>query len=200
VGSKLATDPVYDAVAGLLSDHDLPLTDLGCGVGLMAFYLREHGVRAPIAGIDHDGAKIAAAREIGAAYQGLTFAAGDTRSWAGPTGSVLLLDVLHYFSDGDQAALLERIAGGIAAGGMVIIRDAVRDGSIRYRITYAAEAFARGIRWLKAERLNFPGREAIVRPFRERGFAEEVRPLWGRTPFNNYLFVFRRPAGGITKP
>ena len=24
------------------------------------------------------------------------------------------------------------------------------------------------------------------------GFEREVVPLWGRTPFNNYLFVFRK--------
>jgi hypothetical protein len=81
----------------------------------------------------------------------------------------------------------------------VIIRDAIRDGSARYWATFAAESFARLSRWLKAERLNFPTREAIRRPFRERGFEEHVVPLWGRTPFNNYLFVFRRAGSGMTK-
>jgi len=199
VASKLAMDPLYRAVAERLRDHELPVTDVGCGLGLTAFYLRECGVRVPIAGIDHDEAKIAAARAIGAAYDDLSFTAADARDPIRAGGSVLLLDVLHYFSDSAQARVLEAIAAGVPAGGMVIIRDAVRDGSLRYRITYAAEWFARAVRWLKAERLNFPSRQSIARPFRERGFVEEIRLLRGRTPFNNYLFVFSRPASGTTK-
>jgi len=199
VASKLAADPLYGAVAERLIDHILPLTDIGCGVGLMAFYLRERGVRVPITGIDHDGKKIDAAKKIAPAYEGITFATADARDPVRAGTSVLLLDVLHYFSDSARQRMLETIAAGVPDGGVVIIRDGIRDGSMRYRITLAAEIFARAVRWLKAERLNFPTREAIVDPFRERGFAEEVVPLWGRTPFNNYLFVFRREASGNTK-
>jgi len=199
VASKLAFDPVYRAAAERLAGHELPLTDLGCGVGMTAFYLRERGVRVPIAGIDHDEAKIAAAREIGESYDGLTFSAGDVRDPIRAGSSVLLLDVLHYFSDSAQSRILETVAAGVPDGGMVIIRDAIRDGSLRYRLTYVAELFARGVRWLKAERLNFPPVETIAAPFRDRGFEEEIVPLYGRTPFNNYLFVFRRATSGMTK-
>ena len=199
VASKLATDPLYSAVAERLAGHELPLTDIGCGVGLMAFYLRERGFRLPITGIDHDASKIAAAREIGAAYEGLTFTTADARDPIRAGSSVLLLDVLHYLSDSAQGRLLDIVAAGVPDGGLVIIRDALRDRSLRYWITYAEESFARIVRWLKAERLNFPLRETIVRPFRERGFVEDIAPLWGRTPFNNYLFVFRRVASGTTK-
>lgn len=198
VAPKLATDPLYRAVAERLEGHALPLTDIGCGVGLMAFYLRERGVQVPITGLDHDRRKVDAAREIAAQYEGLTFATADARDPIRAGTSVLLLDVLHYLSDSAQSRVLEMIAAGVPDGGLVIIRDAVRDGSIRYRVTMAAEMFARGVRWLKAERLNFPARETIVQPFRDRGFSEEIVPLWGRTPFNNYLFVFRREMSGTT--
>jgi SAM-dependent methyltransferase len=196
--SKLATDPLYSAVAERLRDRVLPVTDIGCGVGLTAFYLREHGVRVPIFGVDHDDAKIAAAREIAVAYDDLSFEAGDAREATIAVGSVLLLDVLHYLPDEDQARLLDAIADRVPSGSVVIIRDAVRDRTFRYRLTYVAELFSRAVRWMKAEGLNFPTRESIVSPFRERGFEVDVSPLWGRTPFNNYLFVFRRPASGMT--
>jgi 2-polyprenyl-3-methyl-5-hydroxy-6-metoxy-1,4-benzoquinol methylase len=199
VSSKLATDPLYRGVAARLDGHTLPVTDIGCGVGLMAFYLRERGVSVPMTGLDHDRGKIETARHIAASYEGLTFTTADARDPIRAGTSVLLLDVLHYFSDSAQARMLETIAAGVPDGGLVIIREALRDGSMRYRITMAAEMFARVVRWLKAERLNFPARETIVQPFRERGFSEEIVPLWGRTPFNNYLFVFRRAASGSTK-
>ncbi|HEX7138141.1 MAG TPA: class I SAM-dependent methyltransferase [Vicinamibacterales bacterium] len=193
VRSKLATDPLYDAVAQRLRGHLHPVVDVGCGIGLMAFHLRQQGFAQPITGIDHDAAKIAEASR--AAYDGIRFTTGDARDTIPAGSSVLLLDVLHYFNAVEQARILENVAQAIPPGGVAIIRDAVRDGSWRYRATYAAEHFARGVQWIRAEHLHFSTRERIVGAF--EGFDAEVMPLWGVTPFNNYLFVFtKKPQHG----
>jgi 2-polyprenyl-3-methyl-5-hydroxy-6-metoxy-1,4-benzoquinol methylase len=186
--SKLATDPVYEAVAARLPE--LPLLDVGCGIGLLALYLRTRGFRAPVTGIDFDAAKIAAAPRL----HDVQFRVADARQPLDFRGSVAILDVLHYFSDADQQRILANAACCVAPGGVAIIRDAVRDGSWRYRATYLAETFATAIGWLKGERLHFPRRETITGVFPDA----EIVPLWGRTPFNNYLFVFRAPSSGIT--
>src|SRR5690606_9789718 len=39
VAAKVKTDPLYGAVYDELRGSDLPLLDLGCGLGLLAFYL-----------------------------------------------------------------------------------------------------------------------------------------------------------------
>jgi SAM-dependent methyltransferase len=186
--SKLATDPLYDAVAKRLRGHPYPVVDIGCGIGLMAFHLREQGFAQPIIGIDHDAMKIARASR--AAYDGIRFITGDARDAIPAGSSVLLLDVLHYFDAVEQSRILENVARAVPPGGVAIVRDAVRDGSWRYRATYAAELFARGIHWIRAERLHFPTPERILSAF--DGFDAEVTPLWGSTPFNNYLFVFTK--------
>ena len=80
---------------------------------------------------------------------------------------------------------------------MIIIRDGIRDGSLRYRLTYAQETLSRAGGWLKAERLHFPTRASIESAM-NGDFREEVMPMFGRTPFNNYLFVFRRASSGTT--
>ncbi|PYQ62286.1 MAG: hypothetical protein DMF58_02195 [Acidobacteria bacterium] len=54
VRAKLATDPVYDAAFECLRGSELPVLDIGCGVGILGMYLRERGFTAPIVGIDHD--------------------------------------------------------------------------------------------------------------------------------------------------
>ena len=198
VASKLRHDPVYAAALDALRPVTGSLFDIGCGVGLLGFFLREHGFRGELIGIDHDAAKIAIAREIAARYSGLEFRRGDLRDPFPPSTNVAALDVLHYFREQEQDDILRRIAAAVPPGGVAIIRDAVRDGSLRYRLTAAQETFSRVIRWLKAERLRFPTAEQIAAPFRAAGFSIDVRPLWGRTPFNNYLFVFRRPASGTT--
>lgn len=194
--SKLRTDPVYRAVLERLRDSAAPLYDIGCGVGLLEFFLRENGVDCPITGVDHDERKIASATAIGARYSGLQFRVADARDPVPPRTNVVLLDLLHYLTAAEQQQLLDGIAE--AGGDLVLIRDAVRDRTLRYRITAAQERFSRAIRWLRAERLNFPARDEVVAPFSRRGYRVEVQPMWGRTPFNNYLFVFSRPASGMT--
>ncbi len=195
--SKLRRDPVYRAVFERLRGSSAPLFDVGCGIGLLEFFLRESGFANPITGIDHDPRKVAEANAIASRYSGLEFRAGDARDPMPAGANVALLDVLHYFSDDDQARILRNAASAVAYGGLVVIRDAIRDGSLRYRITAMQERFSRAIRWLRAERLNFPSQSQITAPF--AGFVEEVVPMWGGTPFNNYLFVFRRSADGMTK-
>lgn len=194
VRGKLRTDPAYRAVLAEMQRRPRPLLDIGCGLGLLAFYLREHGVTERIVGADSDASKIARAAEIAAReYDGLAFSVGDARDVAGEYGAVVLLDVLHYLDDAGRRKLLEDLAARVPAGGWVIIRNAPKDGSWRYRLTYLEELFVRSVGWIRAEGvINFPTRDEVASPFRACGFEEEIRPLWGGTPFNSYLFVFRR--------
>jgi SAM-dependent methyltransferase len=187
---KVRHDPVYAAVFDRIGATDEPLLDVGCGIGLLAAYLRARGFNAPIRGIDHDDRKVAIATSV---VPEASFGVADARTAIDDGGIVVLLDLLHYFRADDQAKIL---ASAATHARTVIVRDAIRDGSWRYRLTYAQEAFSRAVRWLRAERLHFPHREDVVKPF--SNFEAEVVPLYGRTPFNNYLFVFRRSNGGMT--
>jgi SAM-dependent methyltransferase len=189
VRAKIRIDPVYAAVFERIRDNSAPLLDVGCGVGVLAAYLRTRGFLAPIRGIDHDERKVSVAARV---VHDATFEVADARSAIASGGTIVLLDLLHYFRSGEQASILAAAANATT----VIIRDGVRDGSWRYRLTYAQETFSRAVHWLRAERLHFQTREEIMRPF--VNFDAEVVPLYGRTPFNNYLFVFRRSSPGIT--
>lgn len=191
---KTAGDPAYDAVFEALRGSSEAIVDLGCGIGALEFYLRERGLAAPIAGVDHDSRKVAVARGVANGDRSLSFEIGDVRAARDLPGTIVILDVLHYLTDDEQATLLDRAA---STGSTVVIRDAVRDGTWRYWATVGQETLARAGGWLRVDRLNFPTREAIERPFRG-DFDCEMRALFGRTPFNNYLFVFRRSTAGST--
>jgi len=198
---KLATDPVYRAVADKVLTSDLPLLDLGCGIGLCAFYLRERGYKGSLHGVDFDQPKIAAARRLAEKrYRDVTFDTGDASNpqWldqhATTPGHVLMLDVLHYFTPDTQQAVLTRMARTIAPGGWAVLRITPRDTSWRYRMTRWEEAFAQRFNWMKGPPQSFPTADEVAGPFRAAGFMEDIRPLWGRTPFNSYLMAFQRPA------
>ncbi|HUF18048.1 MAG TPA: class I SAM-dependent methyltransferase [Thermoanaerobaculia bacterium] len=202
VRSKLARDPVYAAVYERLRDSPLPLLDIGCGIGLLAFYLRERGFEPPIAGIDMDDAKIKLARDAAEGrYAGLRFEQGDAREpQDGFRGNVALLDVVHYHDGIEQQRLLTNAERHAIPGAIVILRECPRDGSLRYRATYAEEWFATAIGWLRVPMLNFPTLDEVASVFRAKGYREEIRPLWGRTPFNNHLFVFKAPEQSDPAP
>lgn len=189
---KVRTDPAYAAVEEQLRGRTEPVLDLGCGVGLLAFYLREHGHSAPIIGIDFDERKIDVARQAAQRYRDIEFIAGDARAPLPDGHHVVILDILQYFDAASQRLILDNAARAVPPGGKVILRQALRDSSWRYRMTAGVDALARTFRWMKAEHLEFPTRESFAAPF--AGFASEIRPLWGGMPYNNYLLVFTRPA------
>ncbi|MEA3209642.1 MAG: hypothetical protein QOE70_2699 [Chthoniobacter sp.] len=194
---KLRSDPVFAATFELLKDSSLPVLDLGCGIGLLEFYLRECGFTAPLTGIDFDAAKIAQAQRIAPLhYRGVEFIVGDVTQVreVEARGHVVLFDVLHYLDAAAQRQLLEAVAARVAPGGLCLIRETPRDGSWRFRVTQIEEFFLRAMLWMKSGAVHFPTVAQVLAPFRECGYACEVRPLWGRTPFNSHLFVLRAPG------
>lgn len=187
---KVRMDPAYAAVRDVLHGRSRPVVDLGCGVGLLAFYLREHGHSGSMVGIDFDQRKIEYARKAAERYQDIEFISGDARDPLPRDHDVVILDILHYFDSASQQTILANAARAAGDDGLVIIRQGIRDGSWRHRLTAFVDGLARVFRWMKAEHLNFPTREEIEAPFTD--FVAEVRPLWGRMPYNSYLFVFRK--------
>lgn len=190
---KVRANPAYDAVAERLRGRTNPVVNIGCGIGLLAHFLRASGIEVPIDGVNFDARKIAAAREAAAGLAGVTFARGDARQPFPAGRDVIMLDILHYFSPGDQQRILANAAAAVPAGGIVLIREGLRDSSWRYALTWFVNGAARLFRWMKAERLHFPTRDEITAAF--PGFQAEITPLWGKTPYNGYLFVFRRGEG-----
>lgn len=187
---KVRSDPAYEGVLRRLSGAGRPLVDLGCGIGLLALYLREHGVGVPVVGIDFDAQKVEMARLASRGLAEVEFRVADARGALPGGHDFVVLDLLQYFGAADRRRILEEIARAVPPGGVVIIREGIRDGSWRYRITRMVDVTARRLRWMRVDRVDFPTREELVDAF--PGFTVEVEPLWGRTPFNNYLFVFRR--------
>ena len=193
VGNKLRSDPIFPAAFELLRASSQPLIDLGCGVGLLAFYLRERGFREPITGFDRDDRKISRARVVAErTYRDLTFIEQDVCEPIAASGNVALFDLLHYLQPNEQRALLERLATRITPSGMLIVRDCPREGNVRFWLTYLAERFAQITTWNMKAELHFSRRDKICAAFDEEDFSCSITPLWGRTPFNNHLFVFRR--------
>ena len=85
-----------------------PILDVGCGVGLLAFYLRERACRQPVLGLDVDARKIRYGGEIAADHYDDSRASPHDVAERLPvfSGNVALFDVLHYLPAAAQTALL----------------------------------------------------------------------------------------------
>ncbi len=187
---KVRTDPAYRAALDALRDRTTPLLDLGCGVGLLPFFLREHGYTAPVLGIDFDERKLELARIAAKQYRDVEFQTGDARQPLPPDRDIVMLDILHYFDPASRQQIMKNVAAAVATNGLVVIRQVIDDGSWRARFTQFVDRAAHIFRWMKAERVELPTREEIVAAV--EGFDADVRPMWGRMPYNNYLFILTR--------
>ena len=192
---KLRSDPIFPAAFELLRESSKPLLDAGCGIGLLAFYLRERNFLPPISGLDRDGRKIERANAVKSGiYRDLDFIEQDVCDPIAQTGNIVLFDLLHYLCPNEQSRLLSRLAARVGPGGLLVIRDCPRDRSPRFWLTHLAERFAQATTWNIKVPLHFPTREKILAAVGQERFSNTVAPLWGRTPFNNHLFIFRRRA------
>lgn len=200
--SKLRSDRVFATAFELLHGSREPILDVGCGVGLLPFYLRLRGCTQPVIGIDIDARKLERARAISAAnFEGITFLEQDASGeLPDASGNVTLFDVLHYLPPPKQQPLLASAALRVAPGAALLLRDCPRDGSARYYATHLAERFAQAVSWNIRVPLHFATREAIITPFKASEFTCEEQPMWGGGPFNNRLFVFRRRSSATIPP
>jgi 2-polyprenyl-3-methyl-5-hydroxy-6-metoxy-1,4-benzoquinol methylase len=191
VAAKLRTDPLYGALSEALRDSDLPLLDLGCGLGLLAFSLRADGMTAAIHGLDYDSRKIESAKQAAekAGWPQLSFAHHDARSGLPEhQGNVSVLDILQFFTPEEQADLLKLAASRVTPGGKLIIRSGLRDESVRFKITVLGDWLAKMTFWMKAAPTHYPTAQDFHTHLSPFGRVE-IKPLWGGTPFNNHLIV-----------
>ncbi|HEU4665974.1 MAG TPA: class I SAM-dependent methyltransferase [Dokdonella sp.] len=192
--AKVRMDPVYAAVADIV-DADAPLLDIGCGLGLLGFYLRERGWRGAYLGLDFDATKIAEARRAARGESGIAFDDGTAQRLPAFCGCVALLDVLHYLERDEQAALLREAAARVAPGSALVVRSVLRERGWRFRATVVEEWFLHALRWMRSPARHYPTRAEIEQPLLDAGLAVDVHPLWGNTPFNSFVIVARKAPG-----
>ncbi|MEM7387169.1 MAG: SAM-dependent methyltransferase, partial [Verrucomicrobiota bacterium] len=107
-------------------------------------------------------------------------------------GNVTLLDLLQFFQPEEQDRFLREAARRVGAGGRLIIRTGLCDDSRRFRITRGADCLARAVFWMKSGPIHYPTRDSLRDSLEGEGMTGDFQPLWGKTPFNNFLTVWTR--------
>lgn len=191
--TKLRTDPLYPGVLDALRGTTAPVLDLGCGLGLLLHALRLDGQTQDWHGVDIDADKIGRGRAIaerngiadGARFEVVDLAKG----WPPHRGSVAILDVLQYLDAQAQGALLDDTAAMLTPGAKLVIRSGLGDDSRRGRTTRITDRLAHIAGWMQEVPKRYPTRAELESRLHAAGLRVDFRPLYGNTPFNNWLIV-----------
>lgn len=195
VQGKLKTDPAYAATAALVRSRPMPLLDIGCGIGLLGQYLHAHGVVTRYLGVDSDARKIDAgnrALHLSGLQGSLHLRHVDGGAAHSIQGHVALLDVLHYLPPEGQRALLDNAVRHLAPGGLLVIRNVLRERSWRYAVTRVSEFFLSVSGWMRVGAQHYPSAGELRSQLEAAGLTVSVRSLHGKTPFDGYLLVAER--------
>ena len=171
VATKLRTDPLYSGLAEKLRGSDLPLLDLGCGLGLLGLLSAGRGIEVPIHGsTTMRGKSIRQPRRRTSPGKDLAFATHDARSGLPDhSGNVSILDILQFFTPAEQETLLQLAASRVAPGGKLIIRSGLRDASWRFKIAVLGDLAGQGELLDESRAHPLPGgRRLPAHPFRPR--------------------------------
>jgi SAM-dependent methyltransferase len=193
--AKLRSDPLYPGALAALHGSSAPVLDLGCGLGLLAHALRQDGQAMPYRGVDVDARKVARGRRI-AAKAGLPDVRFEVVDLAlmlpSHSGSVAILDVMQYLSADAQRGLVDHVVSMLQPGARLVIRTGLGDDSRRGRTTRITDRLANTIGWMQAVPRHYPTREGLCAQLETAGLSPTFAPLYGDTPFNNWLICATR--------
>jgi len=212
---KLRHDPVFFSLLrrGLLPDRG-SLLDLGCGQGILLSLLKaakeqyQAGVwprnwpAPPLnlgsRGIERSKRRVQAARRaLGGSVQ---VDLGDLRDLdLQPCSVIVMLDVLFYLAKEEQERLLDKAAGALAAGGLLLVRESDAGAGFAFRVTRWSERFAGALRGEFMQKLRYRSAAEWIVELEGRGFSVEALPMSEGTPFSNVLFVARKAGPEVAR-
>jgi 1-acyl-sn-glycerol-3-phosphate acyltransferase len=151
---KIRLEDYYEPFHKLIPKNASVL-DLGCGYGFLSYMLHFLSKNRKVTGVDYDDEKIAVAAHGYLKGETLSFACADVTQYPiQPHDAIIISDVLHYLSPGQQDDLLKKCFQNLNAGGVLIIRDGDQDIEKKHGTTKITEFFS--IKLLGFNRSNQP--------------------------------------------
>jgi 1-acyl-sn-glycerol-3-phosphate acyltransferase len=119
------------------------ILDLGCGYGFLCYMLYFLSSGRKITGVDYDEEKIDTATHNYLRTERIEFRCGDvTQFQFAKYDGIVISDVLHYLTPGDQEKLLVRCFDALNPGGVLMVREGNSDLKERHWGTRLTEFFS----------------------------------------------------------
>jgi 2-polyprenyl-3-methyl-5-hydroxy-6-metoxy-1,4-benzoquinol methylase len=176
--------------------------DLGCGHGLLSWYLAATGPERTVVGVDIDPHKIDLARRTVVAGEGepggpaVEFAVVAPGDFApGPWDAIGVADVLYLLPAPARQALLERCSAELAPGGVLVVKEVDRHPAWKYRLALAQELVStRVLRITAGEDVDFAEPAELVAQLQALGLSASCRRVDRGYPHPHVLITAARPG------
>lgn len=120
--------------------------DLGCGYGFATYLLHWASEDRNFIGVDYDEEKIITAQHHYKKSEKINFEVGDISAYnLNRCNGIIISDVLHYLTPAEQTRVLERCYAALEPGGILVIRDGVKELDARHKGTELSERFSTNI-------------------------------------------------------
>lgn len=121
--------------------------DLGCGYGHATYLLQWAAPKRQFIGVDYDEEKIITAQHHYKNTPATKFLAADINLLhVEPCDGIIISDVLHYLRPEQQMSVIEKCYEALTTGGILIIRDGMKDLGKRHKGTERTEQWS--TKWL----------------------------------------------------
>jgi len=169
---KMRLDPVFAALDSVVPRAGFIL-DLGCGYGMATHWLACFTDGRSFLGLDYDEEKIRVAQRTAPEHLRIRFELGDILEREYPAcDTILLLDVLHYWTAEKQQLILNKVRAALRPGGRLVLRDGARAEGAAHRRIHRWEEFATRVGMNRTqEGLHFQTRAELEAMLRCAGFA-----------------------------
>jgi 2-polyprenyl-3-methyl-5-hydroxy-6-metoxy-1,4-benzoquinol methylase len=173
--------------------------DLGCGHGLVSFYLALSSSRREVHGVDIDPHKIALARSAARApgAPDVTFDVVEPGVLPdGPWDAVVIADVLYLLGPVARRELLAQASARLAPGGILLVKETDTTPRWKHRLAAAQEQVStKLLRITAGTDLDFASSQELEAVLAGEGLRTEVVRLDRHQVHPHVLIAGRRPGG-----
>jgi 2-polyprenyl-3-methyl-5-hydroxy-6-metoxy-1,4-benzoquinol methylase len=168
--------------------------DIGCGHGLLAFYLTVGEAERSVLAIDVSPDKVAAARKTRLPAGRVEFRCEDYAAVKeGGFDVIALVDVLYLVPEDVQQLMIGWSWAHLAAGGILLIKEIAERPRWKYWLNYVEETMAVKLLGITSGRsFHFRSAESLKGELEGAGFAVAVEPLDRGYLHPHVLFVARK--------
>lgn len=155
--------------------------EVGCGHGLLSLYLALNSSARSVLGVDIDPDKIELAKQAAAALApeeaDVRFEAIEPGSFVdGTFDAIVIADVLYLLPEAARTAVLDGCVDHLAAGGVLVVKEADRVPRWKGAITVGQELLAtKVLRITEGEAVEFAPPQTFVRQLEQRGLDVTLR-------------------------
>jgi 1-acyl-sn-glycerol-3-phosphate acyltransferase len=175
--------------------------DLGCGYGFAAYILHWTAPKRTFQGVDYDEEKIITAQHHYKSNSATQFVSADITQYdLEPCDGIIINDVLHYLKPEQQIRVLNKCFEALLDGGMLIIRDGMKDLAERHKGTERTEQWS--TQWLNFNKtqneLHFLRQSDLEKWAQKKGMSIRIIDNTKRT--SNIILVMQKKENGIYPP